>query len=214
MDITLRNEIENDYKEVEKLTREAFWNLHVPGCDEHYLVHTMRQHPDFVSDLDFVALHNNEIVGNIMYAKTQLVGIKKKLDILTFGPVSVLPSYQRKGIGTALIRHTIDLCKSKKVPAIVIFGHPHNCVRYGFKNCIDYHVSVQGGKYPYSLLVLELTNGILEEDIWTYQYSDIYHVDTTLSNEYDKLFTPKEKSYHYSQEDFAIACRAFLELPE
>ena len=66
MDIIMRNETENDYRVVEEITREAFWNLYVPGCNEHYIVHVMRDHPDFLKELDFVAEYNGKIVGNII----------------------------------------------------------------------------------------------------------------------------------------------------
>ena len=51
----IRNEIETDYKIVEDVTRKAFYNVYSPGCMEHYLVHVMRGHEDFVPELDFVA---------------------------------------------------------------------------------------------------------------------------------------------------------------
>ena len=54
MNITIRKEEEKDYRIVEEITREAFWNLYVPGCDEHYLVHTLRTHPDFISEMDYI----------------------------------------------------------------------------------------------------------------------------------------------------------------
>ena len=60
-------------REVEELTREAFWVHHVPGCDEHYLVHVLRSHPDFIPELDFVAIVYDKIVGNIMYTKSRLI---------------------------------------------------------------------------------------------------------------------------------------------
>ena len=46
--IKIRNEEETDYERVEEITRKAFWNLYVPGCIEHYLVHVMRSHEDFL----------------------------------------------------------------------------------------------------------------------------------------------------------------------
>ena len=70
--IVIRNEESQDYKAVEELTREAFWNLHVPGCDEHYFVHTMRNHSDFIPELDFIAEVDGKIVGNIIYTKAKL----------------------------------------------------------------------------------------------------------------------------------------------
>lgn len=52
MDVVLRNELPDDYREVENLTREAFWNVYCPGCSEHYLLNVMRQSPDFIDQLD------------------------------------------------------------------------------------------------------------------------------------------------------------------
>ena len=71
-DVIIRRETEADYRAVEELTREAFWNVYVPGASEHYFVHTMRNHPDFIPELAFVLELNGEIVGNIMYTKAWL----------------------------------------------------------------------------------------------------------------------------------------------
>lgn len=49
--INIRNEKETDYQTVEEITRKAFYNMYVPGCMEHYLVHIMRRHEDFVPEL-------------------------------------------------------------------------------------------------------------------------------------------------------------------
>jgi len=62
-DVGLRNETVSDYRTVEELTREAFWNHHVPGCDEHYLLHIMRKADSFIHELDIVAEVNGKIVG-------------------------------------------------------------------------------------------------------------------------------------------------------
>ena len=70
MDIKLRIEQSSDYHETENITREAFWNHYSPGCDEHYLLHIMRNHPKFVPELDIVAEHNNKIVGNVVCLKS------------------------------------------------------------------------------------------------------------------------------------------------
>lgn len=63
MNIELRTEQVSDYKETEFVTREAFWNHYSPGCNEHYLLHIMRDSPNFVKELDFVALCDGKIVG-------------------------------------------------------------------------------------------------------------------------------------------------------
>ena len=102
--IKIRNEEESDYKRVEEITRKSFWNLYVPGCIEHYLAHVMRSHKDFLPELDLVIEVDNQVIGNIMYTKAKLVDEnKEEKEILTFGPVSILPEYQRMGYGKMLM---------------------------------------------------------------------------------------------------------------
>ena len=71
--VIIRNERAEDYKEVEELTRKSFYNLYIPGCIEHYLVHTMRSHKDFIPELDFVLELDGKIIGNIMYTRAMLI---------------------------------------------------------------------------------------------------------------------------------------------
>ena len=155
MNITIRREDEKDYRVVEEITREAFWNLNFPGCDEHYLVHILRDHPDFIPEMDFVAVVDNKVAGNIMYTKSYVADEdNNRLDTLTFGPLCVLPGYQRQGIGTALINHTREIAVNNNSKAIIILGHPHNYCKHGFKNSIDYGISNSEGRYPYVQLFL------------------------------------------------------------
>ncbi len=104
----IRNEEIGDYEEVEAITRKAFYNLYVPGCVEHYLVHIMRGHEDFVPELDFVMEEDDRLIGNIMYTKAKLVdeAKKEKKQVLTFGPVCILPEYQRMGYGKMLMEYS------------------------------------------------------------------------------------------------------------
>ena len=48
MNIIVRNEEPKDHRRTEEVAREAFWNLYFPGATEHYVVHKMRAHPDFI----------------------------------------------------------------------------------------------------------------------------------------------------------------------
>jgi predicted N-acetyltransferase YhbS len=211
MNIIIRNEQTEDYKEVENLTREAFWNLHFPGCDEHYLVHTMRSHRDFLPELAFVAESNGKIIGNIMFSKSYLQDEdNNKVQTLTFGPLAVLPAYQRSGVGTMLIRHSLEAIKDWNIPAIIILGHPHNYVKHGFKNGKDYLISDPEGNYPLGLLVLALDNQFFGQKHWKFFYSDIFEPDPAGLEIFDKQFPHKEKSWQYSQELFSMICRAKL----
>jgi len=212
MNIVIRNEILSDHRKVEDITRKAFWNLYVPGCNEHYLAHIMRNHKDFISELDLVATINDKVVANIMFMKSYVKNEEDEiLETITFGPVSVHPSYQRQGIGSTLIKKSIEKAKENNNKAIIINGHPHNYCKFGFKSSKDFNISNKEGKYPYSLLVLELESGVFKNNSWKYYDSEVYNIDEGKADEFDKLFTNKEKSYRYSQEEFSIACRAYLE---
>ena len=75
--IVIRNEKKEDWETVEKITRQAFYNLYVPGCVEHYLVHIMREHEDFIPELDFVLELDGQVIGNIIYTKAKLIVIRE-----------------------------------------------------------------------------------------------------------------------------------------
>lgn len=107
LNIRLRREEPEDYAEAENLTREAFWNHHVPGCDEHYLLHIMRSAPAFINALDFIAKVDGKIAGNIVYTKAKIMDDSNKThDVISFGPIAVLPEFQGMGVGRALIEYT------------------------------------------------------------------------------------------------------------
>jgi len=211
MKIVIRNERESDFTAVEELTREAFWNLNFPGCNEHYLVHVLRNHPDFIIEMDYVAEVDNKIVGNIMYTKSRVIDEREiEIETLTFGPVSVLPDYQRRGIGTALINFTKEIAVKNNAKAIIILGHPHFYCKLGFRNSIDFMVSNSEGRYPYGQLMLELEKGFFKDTKWKFLYSPVYNFDSKAADEFDKQFSLKTKEFRPTQEEFSIAVRAYL----
>lgn len=211
MSINIRLETIDDYLKVEELTREAFWNLYTPGCDEHYLSHILRDHKDFIKELDYVVEMDGNIIASIMYTKSFLYNDDlEKVQIVSFGPLCVHPEYQRKGIGTALIEKTKMLVEKMKIPAIAIYGDPHNYCKHGFKNGIDYQVSNMDGEYPLGLLVIELQPGFFGRKKWKLKQSDVFNFDHDKAIEFDKNFKEKEKRIQYSQEIFKIQIRSFL----
>ena len=125
MNPVIRNENINDYRIVEELTRDAFWNIHHPGCDEHFVLHNLRKSKDFIPELTFVAEKEGIIVGHIAYSRAVILDKQGlKTEIISFGPISVLPSCQKQGIGRALIIHTTNLARSMNYPAVCIYGDP------------------------------------------------------------------------------------------
>ena len=211
MDIIIRNETEQDHGVVEAVTREAFWNLYVPGCSEHYIVHTLRGHKDFIRELDYVALANGRIVGNIMYTHASLANeIDENVDTASFGPVSVHPAYQRQGIGSRLIQHSLLAARDLGFKVVAIYGDPHNYCKHGFRNGKDLAVSDSNGDYPHGLLALELEKDVLSGHEWRFQTSAVYECSESAVEDFDKRLPPKERRYQYSQEVFSIAFRSFL----
>ena len=158
--LKIRLETEQDYRIVEELTREAFWNVYKPGADEHYFVHTMRNHPDFIPELAFVLEINGEIVGNIMYTKAWLEDDNgERKEILSFGPLCVAPKYQRQKFGRLLIEHSFEVARKMGYDVNINFGNPGNYVSRGFVSCKKKNVSfIRKGNFPTALLVCELVS--------------------------------------------------------
>lgn len=209
--IGIRNERETDFRKVEEITRKAFWNIYVPGCNEHYLVHVMRSHEDFLPELDFVIEVDGQIIGNIMYTKAKLVDDSgNEREILSFGPVCIVPEYQRKGYGKKLIMHSFEKAAALSYDVVVIFGNPGNYVGLGFKSCKKYNVCLEDGSYPTAMLVKELKPGALDGRRWVYYQSSVYDIDEKEAERFDEGFERWEMKYQPSQEEFYIYSHSFI----
>jgi Predicted acetyltransferase len=210
--IKIRNEEESDYQQVEELTRKCFWNLYIPGCNEHYLVHLMRSHEDFLPELDLVIEVDNQIIGNIMYTKAKLIdesGSEK--EILTFGPVCILPEYQRKGYGKKLLEYSFEQAAALGYDVIVIFGNPNNYVSRGFKSCKRYNICLENGTYPSAMMVKELKPEVLDGRKWVYYQSPVFEIDEQEAERFDAGLESLEKKYQPSQEEFYIHSHSIIQ---
>jgi predicted N-acetyltransferase YhbS len=210
--IKIRNEEETDYKRVEEITRRAFWNLYIPGCVEHYLVHVMRSHQDFLPELDLVIEADNQIIGNIMYTKSRLVDESgEEKEILTFGPVCIMPEYQRMGYGKMLMEHSFEKAVELGYDVIVIFGNPNNYVSRGFKSCKKYNISLENGTCPSAMMVKELKHGVLDGRKWFYYESPVMNVDEKEAERFDKSLEKMEKKVLPCQEEFYIHSHSIVQ---
>ena len=208
----IRNENEQDYRVVETITREAFWNLNVPGCDEHYLAHVLREHEDFIPELDLVVELDGQVIGNVMYTKSKLIDeAGEEKQILTFGPISILPKYQRSGYGKVLLEYSFQKAVALGYDVIVIFGNPDNYVGRGFKSCKKFNVCVENGAYPAAMMVKELKEGAIDGRKWYFHDSPAYNIDSDKAQEFDKLFEAKEKKFQPSQEEFYIHSHSVIQ---
>lgn len=194
MNIKLRVEEEKDFRTVENLTREAFWNVYRPGCTEHFILHKLRTSPAFIKELDFIAELGGEIVGNIVYCKALVVddaGVKH--EVIGFGPLSVLPSYQRRGIAARLIEHTVEIAKKMGFKAIIIFGDPAYYHRFGFKNAEIFDIHTAEGENFDAFMAKELYPGSLRGITGRFFEDEAFKVSEEEFALFDKEFPAKEK---------------------
>lgn len=194
MNISIRLENENDFRSVENITREAFWDVYKPGCDEHLVIHKIRKLNVFIRELDFVACEEEIIVGSIIYSHAKVINEdNEEFGVLCMGPLGVLPSYQGKGIGTLLMKHSINVAKTLGYNAIVIFGNPNFYHRFGFENAMKYNIQTSWGANFEEFMVLELYGDSLEGISGKYYEDSVFEIDKDELNVFEKQFPYKEK---------------------
>lgn len=197
MKLNVRLEEEKDYRRVEEITRAAFGypdrvERGQIGCPyEHWMVHELR-HRDGIMEISLVAeLDDGTIVGHIICSKAVVKKENLSLPVLNFGPLSVLPEYQRRGVGGALIRTMIERAKGLGYGAILFFGRPEYYPQFGFKEAEIFGIAdAEGYNYP-SFMAMELKAGYLK-DVRGGKYfeSDIYNdeLNRETVKAYDKDF--------------------------
>ena len=188
----IRLEEEKDYREVEELTREAFWNKYRPGCNEHYILHCYREREEFVKELDYVIEENGKIIAHIMYSHGKInCDDGRDIPVMLFGPVSVLPKYQGKGYGSTLINYTLEQARNIGCGAVVITGSPEYYHRFGFVSGqsmnIYYGRVPRDEKTPY-FMVKELIPGYLDGVKGIFMEPEGYMVDESEAEKFDLGF--------------------------
>jgi len=162
MKISIRQETERDYPASEQVIREAFEDAEYSDHKEHLLVADLRKSEVFVPGLSLVAEHEGEIVGHIIFTKLVIKDGDEQHESLALAPVSVLPRYQRKGIGSALIRTGLEVARGLGFSSVIVLGHEDYYPRFGFSPACD-----RGIRSPFfvsneSFLALELRDGSLD----------------------------------------------------
>ncbi|RPJ73816.1 MAG: N-acetyltransferase [Alphaproteobacteria bacterium] len=194
MDVSIRPEDENDFKNVEYMIREAFWDLYKPGCVEHLIAHNMRKSTDFVKELDYVACDGDMIVGNIIYSKAKVINDENnEFEVLCMGPLGVLPSYQKKGIGSLLMNCSIEKARQLGYKAIFLFGNPEYYKRFGFRNTREYNIQTSSGENFDAFMALELYNGSLKHVSGKFFASGSFEVTEEELENFEKEFPHKTK---------------------
>ena len=196
-DITLRLEEPKDYRAVENLVREAFWNVYRPGCSEHYVIHVLRNDPAFVKELDFVMEWNGVLIGQNMFMRTVIESDDgRTIPVLTMGPIGITPALKRHGYGKFLLDYSLQKAAELGFGAVLFEGNIGFYGKCGFdyaeKFGIRYHDLPEGADASF-FLCRELIPGYLTGITGVYQTPAGYYVDDADVEEFDKTFPPKEK---------------------
>lgn len=207
MNINIRHENESDYLKTETVTREAFWNLYIPGCNEHLIVHNLRQYKDFIPELSFVIELNEEIVGSIFYSHSKIIDIDgREIKTITFGPVSIKPEFQRKGLGRELITYSILKAKENGYGAIIIGGFPYHYKPYGFMGAKKYNIAMEDGNFYTGIMALPLIDGYLNDiKKGIVYFSEAMETSDEDLETYDKKFPDMIKETLQCQKLFEVA---------
>lgn len=194
MDLVLRHEEENDHRIVENIMRESFWDVYKPGCNEHLLLHTLRTSSSFVTELGYVACKNDEILGGIFYSKARIHAEDAcEAEVLCLGPLAVLPAFQGQGIGTRLVRHTLEKAKALAYRGVILYGNPDYYARFGFINAQNYRITTAEGANFDAFMALELSPGSLKGVSGKFCDDEAFRLDPTEVEQFDKEFPYKEK---------------------
>ena len=209
--MTIRLETPEDYRAVEELTREAFWNVYRPGCTEHFVLNQYRKSPDFIKELDFVMEEDGRIIGHVMFSKAVLVAegeAPRRIPSWTFGPICIHPDYKRKGYGLKLLEYALARAKEMGVGFLCMEGNIDFYSKAGFdlasKMHLHYHAEPKDAEVPY-FLAQELIPGWLKAQgvtEATYCPPKGYFVadtDPEAFEAYEKTFPPKEKDFNKGQ---------------
>ena len=196
-DDTIRLEKPEDYREVENLVREAFWNVYRPGCSEHYVIHVLRDDPAFVKELDFVMEQNGVLIGQNMFMRTVIhADDGRVIPVLTIGPIGITPKLKRRGYGKRLLDYCLERAAALGFGAVLFEGNIGFYGKCGFRYArnfgIRYHDLPEGADDSF-FLCKELIPGYLDGITGVYQTPQGYYVDDADVEKFDKSFPHIEK---------------------
>ena len=195
--IIIRTEKEKEYREVENLVRESFWNVYRPGCLEHYVLHQLRKDAAFVPELDFVMEMGEQIIGQNMFMKAEIQADDgRKIPIMTMGPICIAPDLKRKGYGKILLDYSLEKAKELGCGAICMEGNIDFYGKSGYRRASEFGIRYYGlteDEDASFFLCRELIPGYLDGITGEYVPTQGYYVDEQEAEVFDKTFYYKEK---------------------
>lgn len=197
IDYIIRLENNNEHREVENLVRESFWNVYRPGCTEHYVLHQLRNDPAFVPELDFVMEKDGKLIGQNMFMRAFITADDGgNIPIMTMGPICISPEFKRKGYGKKLLDYSLEKAAELGAGALCFEGNIDFYGKSGFTYAREFGIRYHGlpeGADDSFFLCKELKTGYLDGITGVYAPPQGYFVDEAETEEFDRLFPPKEK---------------------
>ena len=196
-DCLIRLEKKEEYRQVEALVRESFWNVYRPGCLEHYVLHRLRSDPAFVPELDFVMEQGGKLIGQNMFMRAVIRSDDgREIPILTMGPICTAPERKRQGFGKLLLDYSLEQAARLGFGAVCFEGNIAFYGKSGFTCAgefgIRYHGLPEGADASF-FLCRELVPGYLKGITGEYATPRGYFVDEAEAEAFDLAFPPKEK---------------------
>lgn len=194
MEIHIQQVTQEDFRITENITREAFWNLYKPGCNEHLVLNKLRNSKSYIVELDLAAVFKNEIVGYIISSKAKIIdALNNEHEVLCVGPISVSTKFQNNGIGSKLIKESIKIAKELDYLGMILFGNPEYYHRFGFVNAEKYQITTKDNQNFEPFMALELQEKGLININGKFFEDDSFLNDETGLIEFEKQFPYKEK---------------------
>lgn len=153
--ITIRQAKEEDYPAIYEVNTAAF-----EQDNEARLIALLRNSPAFIPELSLIAIHNDEIVGHILFTKIQIKDENGKVhESLALAPMAVIPQLQKQGIGGQLIQAGLAIAKELGYPSVIVLGHEHYYPRFGFVPADKWNIKSPFDVPSNVFMAIELVNG-------------------------------------------------------
>ena len=196
-DYIIRAESKNEYREVENLVRESFWNIYRPGCLEHYVLNQLRNDAAFVPELDFVMEKDGKLIGQNIFVRADInADDGREIPIMTMGPICITPELKRQGYGKILLDYSLEKAAELGCGALCFEGNIDFYGKSGFTYAREFGIRYHGlpeGEDDSFFLCKELVDGYLDGVTGVYATPQGYFVDEAEAEEFDKAFPYKEK---------------------
>jgi len=171
LQIDIRTETAVDREEQE--SQESIYDLHLTAFGrkvEPELVGKIRATENYIPELSLVAVNEDKIVGHLLFSIITIESEGKEIPVLALSVISVLPEYQKKGIGTKLIKRGLEECRRLGHNVVIVIGHSSYYPRFGFVPASGYGLSVPFEAPDEAVMAAELTPGALNGISGTIQY--------------------------------------------